>query len=143
MSRLHYEIVRGLLDHGICPSNTELAAMRALPAIHGWWAPCIWCAFGVAALAGGEIAIHLPRRFPPGARRRQSQGERMPLRQLRLVQIWYGQHARPDWKQWTIAEAREIFSRVGRRSSFWDLGARTGSFRPAATIVRQWVRPES
>lgn len=24
----------------------------------GWWAPCVWCAFGVAALAGGEAAIH-------------------------------------------------------------------------------------
>lgn len=24
----------------------------------GWWAPCIWCAFGVAALAGGAVSIH-------------------------------------------------------------------------------------
>ncbi len=23
-----------------------------------WWAPCIWCAFGVAALVGGETRIH-------------------------------------------------------------------------------------
>jgi hypothetical protein len=23
-----------------------------------WWAPCIWCAFGVATLAGGEVRIH-------------------------------------------------------------------------------------
>ena len=25
---------------------------------HGWWAPCIWCAFGVATLAGGDVRIH-------------------------------------------------------------------------------------
>lgn len=25
---------------------------------HGWWAPCIWCAFGVAALVGGDVEIH-------------------------------------------------------------------------------------
>jgi len=25
---------------------------------HGWWAPCLWCAFGVATLAGGEATIH-------------------------------------------------------------------------------------
>lgn len=25
----------------------------------GWWAPCAWCAFGVAHLAGGDVAIHL------------------------------------------------------------------------------------
>jgi len=24
----------------------------------GWWAPCIWCALGVATLAGGDIRIH-------------------------------------------------------------------------------------
>lgn len=24
----------------------------------GWWAPCIWCALGVAALAGDEVRIH-------------------------------------------------------------------------------------
>jgi hypothetical protein len=23
-----------------------------------WWAPCIWCAFGVATLAGGKVQIH-------------------------------------------------------------------------------------
>ncbi|WP_263385746.1 alkylmercury lyase family protein [Granulicella arctica] len=25
---------------------------------HGWWAPCLWCAFGIAQLAGGRIRIH-------------------------------------------------------------------------------------
>jgi len=25
---------------------------------HGWWAPCIWCALGVAQLAGGSVRIH-------------------------------------------------------------------------------------
>jgi hypothetical protein len=24
---------------------------------HGWWAPCIWCALGIAQLAGGKIRI--------------------------------------------------------------------------------------
>jgi len=23
-----------------------------------WWAPCIWCGFGVAALVGGEVHLH-------------------------------------------------------------------------------------
>jgi hypothetical protein len=25
---------------------------------HGWWAPCIWCALGIAQLAGGKVRIH-------------------------------------------------------------------------------------
>jgi hypothetical protein len=24
----------------------------------GWWAPCVWCALGVAAIVGGEVRIH-------------------------------------------------------------------------------------
>ena len=24
----------------------------------GWWAPCLWCAFGVAMLVGGAVRIH-------------------------------------------------------------------------------------
>jgi len=100
-TRLHYELIRGLLDTHACPTNAELAdrlgvsesqvedLLRELEAIHGvvlhphvcrpwvlhpfsltptihwvegasggWWAPCIWCAFGVATLAGGETRIH-------------------------------------------------------------------------------------
>jgi len=100
-SRLHHEIIRGLIQNASCPTQYELAAQlgctpaeledhfRALAAIHGlvlhphtpapwivhpfsltptlnwiegrgrsWWAPCIWCAFGVAALAGGEVHLH-------------------------------------------------------------------------------------
>ena len=24
----------------------------------GWWAPCCWCALGIAALVGGDVVIH-------------------------------------------------------------------------------------
>jgi hypothetical protein len=100
-SRLHYELVRGLIQNGSSPTKYELAALlgitpaeledqfRALAAIHGvvlhphtpapwivhpfsltptlnwiegrgrsWWAPCIWCGFGVAALVGGDVHLH-------------------------------------------------------------------------------------
>ncbi|MGA8529759.1 MAG: organomercurial lyase [Acidobacteriaceae bacterium] len=101
VTQLHYELVRGLLETGACPPNTELARrlniniaavenlLRELASIHGvvlhpnrctpwvihpfsvtptlnwiesdgrgWWAPCIWCALGVATLARGEVRIH-------------------------------------------------------------------------------------
>jgi Alkylmercury lyase len=101
VTRLHYELVHGLLTVGACPSNVELThrldtdmatvenLLRELASIHGvvlhphvcapwilhpfsltptlnwvessgrgWWAPCVWCALGVAALAGGEVRIH-------------------------------------------------------------------------------------
>jgi hypothetical protein len=101
LSRLHFEMVRRLLDSGVCPTDLELAdqmriprgevqnLLRLLSDIHGvvlhphecrpwivhpfsltptinwiehsefsWWAPCVWCAFGVATLAGGKVNIH-------------------------------------------------------------------------------------
>jgi len=24
----------------------------------GWWAPCVWCGFGIAALVGGQVTLH-------------------------------------------------------------------------------------
>ncbi len=101
LSRLHYELVYGLIHRGVCPTNSEISAslrssvpeveslLLKLEAIHGvvlhphacepwvvhpvsttptlnwvegrhasWWAPCIWCAFGIATLAAGEVRIH-------------------------------------------------------------------------------------
>ncbi|MGD1091360.1 MAG: organomercurial lyase [Bryobacteraceae bacterium] len=101
LSRVHYEIVRGLVERCACPTNAELAqqpgvstsqieeVLRGLSGIHGvvlhphvcepwiihpfsitptihwvearrrgWWAPCMWCALGVAAIVGGEVRIH-------------------------------------------------------------------------------------
>ena len=47
----------------------------------GWWAPCIWCAFGVAALAGGCVEIHA-----------RLAGETSPL----VVQVRDGEPAAAD-----------------------------------------------
>ena len=148
---------------------------------HSWWAPCIWCAFGVAALAGGEVSVHtriaaerdatvIPVRdgepqsheelcvhfaIPPVRawenvhrhcalvlpfrnedaiadwceRHRQPRGEAVPLRQVaHLARIWYGEHARPDWKKWSVAEAQTIFAQAGLTSKFWDLGEPRGRY---------------
>jgi hypothetical protein len=214
---LHYEMVRGLLETGTCPSNRELAmalgvdegeieaGLRELAEAHGvvlhphvcmpwvlhpfsltptaiwvqgarfgWWAPCVWCAFGIAALADGEVTIHtrlggesqpvvlhggddlwvhfaippsrawdnvhehcalvLPFESPAQidvwcARHKLPRGEAVPLGQAAtLARLWYGQHARPNWRKWPVAEAQAIFAEAGLRGEFWDLGAKTGRF---------------
>jgi hypothetical protein len=101
LSRLHYELIHGLIQNSACPSNSALSEtlgvnetevqdlLRELAAIHGvvlhphacepwilhpfsltptihwiqggagsWWAPCVWCALGVAVLVGGSTRIH-------------------------------------------------------------------------------------
>jgi hypothetical protein len=57
------------------------------------------------------------------------EGEAVPLGQVaRLARAWYGTHAEPDWRKWTVAEAEEIFRTVGLTSEFWQLGKQEGAF---------------
>jgi hypothetical protein len=38
---------------------------------------------------------------------------------------WYGRHLDPDWRKWTVDEARSLFERFGFRGPIWEL-PRTG-----------------
>lgn len=101
LARLHYELIKGLIEQGTSPSISVLAErlgtneadvealLSELASIHGlvlhphvrepwivhpfsltptinwitaetgsWWAPCIWCALGVAVLVAGSTHIH-------------------------------------------------------------------------------------
>lgn len=101
LSRVHYELIQGLIEQGACPTNEDLSRrmgiapvqveelLHALANIHGvvlhshvcepwivhpfsltptinwiegkeygWWAPCVWCALGVAALVRGKVQVH-------------------------------------------------------------------------------------
>ena len=56
-------------------------------------------------------------------------GEVLALDQLAdLARRWYGGHARPDWRKWTVAEAAAIFRDAGLTGEFWQLESRDGSF---------------
>lgn len=148
----------------------------------GWWAPCLWCGLGVAALVGGDVVVHTrlggeatpiaipvtdgrPRSGAPAlcvhfpapprtawdnvhhfcarllpfrngdeveawcVRHGLPRGEVLALDQLAdLACRWYGGHARPDWRKWTMAEAAAIFRDAGLTGGFWQLESRDGSF---------------
>jgi len=224
LGQIHYEIIRGMIDEGTCPTNVQLSLklgiseikieelLQALSDIHGvvlhshnhtpwiihpfsttptlnwidngqrgWWAPCVWCALGVATLVGGNLRIHsriggesesvvipvhnglptlvediwvhfaepparawdnvhahcsmvLPFRSPGAIgewskRHALPHGQGVPLAQVALLaQHWYGSHANPEWRKWTITEAQEIFHRSGLTAEFWDLGVLSGKF---------------
>ena len=100
-TKLHYHIVRQLIDDGFAPSPSKLGQLTgvdseavavalkrleqshsivchpgtaALWVVHpfsltptatwvqgrrrGWWAPCIWCALGIATLVCEDVVIH-------------------------------------------------------------------------------------
>ena len=114
----------------LTPTINLIAAATQEP--RGWWAPCVWCAFGVAALAGGDVAINtrigaesepvaIPARDgePQGAAWRARHGM-APERSCR--------RADPDWRKWTMDEAQSIFHGAGLTSDFWSVGQRTGRF---------------
>jgi hypothetical protein len=152
----------------LSPTATWVQAGR-----RGWWAPCIWCALGVAALVGDDVVIHsriggeaedLDLNVCGGIVREDSivthfavplhkawdnvhhycttvlpfsseaeveawsrrhalpRGAVVPIAQVAaLARIWYGKHADRDWEKWSIAEAQEIFRRVGLTGPFWAL----------------------
>ena len=146
-----------------------------------WWAPCLWCAFGVATLVGGHCRIHtrygaeaeplvidvaggvpvnqrevvVHFAVPPArawenvhrhcalvlpfrsareigawcARHGVTMGEAVRLEQVALLAMaWYGDHANPQWRKWSVTEAQALFHGAGLNSSFWDLPVASGKF---------------
>ena len=48
-------------------------------------------------------------------------GELLPVEQVwELSKLWYRDRLSPEFKGRTIAEARQIFDRLGLRSPFWQ-----------------------
>ncbi len=41
---------------------------------------------------------------------------------------WYGNHLNPDWKKWTMEEAKEIFLQFGLTNKIWDLETSSSRF---------------
>ena len=57
--------LHGLVLHPHAAEPWVVHPFSTTPTLHyvegqkyGWWAPCIWCALGIAQLAGGEVRIH-------------------------------------------------------------------------------------
>lgn len=162
------------------PFSLVPTAVWVRAATRGWWAPCIWCALGVAHLTGGRATIHarlagedapvevdvdgerlspadLVVHFPVAAARAWDnvhrfcastlvfagaddvprwyerhgvpQGDVQPLERVAaLARAWYGPYLDPSWRKWTVAEARELFARLGLRGPTWELPESSGRF---------------
>lgn len=51
-----------------------------------------------------------------------ARGDVQPIQRVYdLAAIWYGRHLDQDWHKWTLAEAREIFRKIGLSGPIWDL----------------------
>lgn len=52
---LHPHVCEPWVVHpfSLSPTHTWVATAE-----RGWWAPCLWCAFGICTLAGGSAVIH-------------------------------------------------------------------------------------
>lgn len=101
--------------------------------------PDVWVHFAIPpARAWNNVHQHcalvLPFHSPEEirdwcARHGTQMGEAVPLpRVQQLAQAWYGSHASPQWRKWSIAEAQAIFSNAGLTSEFWQLQSRDGHF---------------
>ena len=52
---LHPHVCEPWIIH---PFSTSPTATWVQQGDRGWWAPCCWCALGIAALVGGDVTIH-------------------------------------------------------------------------------------
>ncbi|MBX2873474.1 MAG: alkylmercury lyase family protein [Saprospiraceae bacterium] len=51
-----------------------------------------------------------------------AKGDVQPLSHIwEFASKWYGQHLNPDWKKWTLQEAKEIFDEFGLTHPVWQL----------------------
>lgn len=68
LDRLYDELdaLHGVVLHPHVKEPWVIHPFSVVPTLHwvetgsgdGWWAPCVWCALGIAALAGGRVRIH-------------------------------------------------------------------------------------
>ena len=55
-------------------------------------------------------------------RHRMPKGDVQPLSRVwEFAKVWYGRHLDPDWKKWTMEEAKAIFDRFGLTGPIWDI----------------------
>lgn len=126
------------------PFSASPTAVWVAAGARGWWAPCLWCASGIVALAAPTSTIHARYAGEHEAAAIEVQGgaaasgdlvvhfaipprdawRRDAWRQvMELGRAWYGRHFDLDWRKHTIAEAQAIFDEVGLSGDFWRLPA--------------------
>jgi len=104
-------------------SHRELVVHFAIPPARAWDNVHQHCALVLPFADAADIDEWC-------ARHRQPRGEAVPMDQVAdLARRWYGRHADPDWRKWTIAEAQRIFREAGLVGPFWDLGGGSGRER--------------
>ncbi len=58
-----------------------------------------------------------------------AKGDVRPLATVaRFAAAWYGRHLDPDWRKWTVAEARGLIERYGLSGPIWALPSTDGRF---------------
>ena len=104
--------------HGGRASREELLVHFARPPRDAWANVHHYCAMVLPFRSEADIDAW-------AARHRLPRGRTVPITQLaELAARWYGRHADPDWRKWTLAEAQAIFAGVGLTDDFWRLAGR-------------------
>jgi hypothetical protein len=104
------------------PAREDVWVHFAIPPVRAWDNVHQHCALVLPFHSEAEIGDWCYRYGVP-------MGQAVPLRQVaRLAGEWYGTHASPQWRKWSVAEAQKIFTRAGLDAEFWQLRARSGHF---------------
>lgn len=56
-------------------------------------------------------------------------GSAQPIQRVYdFAAVWYGRHLDPDWRKWTVEEARALFAQFGFEGPIWQLPDASGRF---------------
>ena len=62
-------------------------------------------------------------------RHRIQKGDVQPINKIwEFARVWYGNHLNPDWKKWTLEEAKAIFDQFDLTSEIWNIPASGSRF---------------
>lgn len=95
--------------------DEELVVHFPIPMRHAWDNVIYTCAVMLPFRSEAAVDVWCTSRGIP-------KGDVRPIAQIwRFATDWYGRHADPDWRKWSVREATAIFARHGLTGPTWML----------------------
>ena len=107
--QVQVRVVEGeLLDSAYC-------VHFPIPMVNAWDNVIFTCSTMLLFDRPDEVQTWCKRHHMP-------RGDIQPIAKVHeLAKTWYGRHLDPDWKKWTLEEAKAIFDNLGLTHSVWHI----------------------
>lgn len=102
--------------------ETDLLVHFPIPMRHAWDNVIYTCSAMLLFANEGQIDRWC-------GKHRIAKGDVQPIAKVwDFAKVWYGNRLNPDWKKWTVAEAKSIFERFELTGDIWNIPALDARF---------------